>query len=272
MLSALFVGFVRFAEAQSDVYSLCLQMCVCSPFWQTSTSPSLLAAALARGKGDGPNPTHGAEGQQLPSANCSASPLCSALRSRWPKNIRRKAPAALVSWYSVVKAVVLTFSLFCDITVQFWNLYLQTLVSVKYLCLALWGKETEKGCKAVWIDFFLVLKENCLSYLRGSAEHFQVSWIWGWDGNEVHFAVEVCLLPCGCEEHALDPTALLFSGVCNMTTQQRGPAGRAGIWESAPHHVTGSFQSSLSALCLMAARLQYVSFTGYKQNLEWKVL
>lgn len=46
------------------------------------------------------------------------------------------------------------FSLFCDITVQFWNLYLQTLVSVKHLCLALWGKETEKGCKAVWIDFF----------------------------------------------------------------------------------------------------------------------
>lgn len=164
------------------------------------------------------------------------------------------------------------FSLFCDITVQFWNLCLQTLVSVKYLRLALWGKETEKGCKAVWIDFFLVLKENCLSYLRGSAEHFQVSWIWERDGNEVHFAVEVCLLPCGCEEHALDPTALLFSGVCNTTTQQHGPAGRAGIWASAPRHVTGSFQSCLSALCLMAARIQYVSFTGYEQNLEWKVL
>lgn len=67
---SLFVGFVQFAEVQSAVYSLCLQMCVCSLFWQQSSSSSLLGAALARAKGEGPNPMCRAKGQQLPSAVC----------------------------------------------------------------------------------------------------------------------------------------------------------------------------------------------------------
>lgn len=271
MLSALFVGFVRFAEAQSDVYSLCLQMCVCSLFWQKSTSPSLLAAALARGKGDGPNPTHGAVDSNYPLQPALSFVLCLTLPlTQKHQKEGPGSPRLTVQCCKSSRAHI--FSLFCDITVRFWNLYLQTLVSVKYLCLALWGKETEKGCKAVWIDFFFGPEGKLFELFTWLCWTFPVSWIWEWDGNEVHFAVEVCLLPCGCEEHALDPTALLFSGVCNMTTQQHGPAGRAGIWESAPRHVTASFQSCLSALCLMAARLQYVSFTGYKQNLEWKVL
>lgn len=71
IISALFMGFVQFAEVWSGVYSLCLQMCVCNLFWQQSTSFLLPAAALGREESDDPNPMHGTKGQQLSSENCS---------------------------------------------------------------------------------------------------------------------------------------------------------------------------------------------------------
>lgn len=66
--------------------------------------------------------------------------------------------------------------LFCDIAVQFWNLYLQMYISVWYPFLTpLVGKKTGKGCKTVWFFIFWSWGDVVWSIHTALLKNFQMS-------------------------------------------------------------------------------------------------
>lgn len=124
-------------------------------FWQQSTSASLVAAAVLRERVTALiPPTETKDSNYHPQTALSSAP--SLMLQLTPKH-QKAGPGSSHLVVLCCKSSPVHILSLCDITVQFWNLYLQTLISVKQPHLALWGKVTERGCKAVWIDFFFFL-------------------------------------------------------------------------------------------------------------------
>lgn len=126
ILSALFIVFVQFAEVQSDVCSLCLQMWVCS---SGSRARPLLCwqqhLLRERVMSLSPHTETKDSNYHLQTALSSAPWLMLQLT---PKH-QKAGPGS--SHLMCCKSSPVNILFPCDITVQFWNLYLQTLISVK---------------------------------------------------------------------------------------------------------------------------------------------